>query len=134
MILSRRIKEESSPIKKSVLQTGILLFWMVVLIFLFILGNVLLTISTYGFEIGVKSTALTVEMFFKPLVSPLKWSSPQETGIHHLVVNLGVFYAIFTFGFWMRQYFKLAGIILLLIFFIASGIWYYVCFLSNAVI
>ncbi len=46
-----------SPLKKSVLQTGNLLFGMIGIIFLFILGNSLLKINTYGFESGVKSTA-----------------------------------------------------------------------------
>lgn len=134
MLLNRTSKADMSPLKKSVLQTGNLLFWMIGIIFLFILGNLLLKINTYGFESGVKSTANTLEIFSKPLVSPLKWSSQQETGIHHLIVNMIVFCTVFTFGFWVRQYFKVAGVLLLLVFFIASGIWYYVYFLSYAVI
>jgi hypothetical protein len=61
---------------------------MIGIIFLFILGNLLLKINTYGFETGVKSTANTLEMLSKQAVSPLKWPSHQETGIHHLVVNM----------------------------------------------
>ncbi|XXM72436.1 hypothetical protein ACQ0QQ_00605 [Lysinibacillus sphaericus] len=134
MLLKRTRKADMSPLKKSVLQTGILLFWMIGIIFLFILGNLLLEINKHGFEKGVKSTAFTLEILSNPVVSPLKWSSQQEPGIHHLVVNMTVFYAVFTFGFWVRQYFKVAGVILLLLFFIASVIWYYVYFLSYAVI
>jgi hypothetical protein len=123
-----------SPIKKSVWQTANLILWMILLLILFLTGNLLFKVSSYGFETGMKSTVLTLEMLSKPLFSPLKWSSEAEGGILYFVVNIGVSYTVFTFGFWVRQYYRIVGAILLMVFFIASAVWYYVYILSDAVI
>lgn len=116
------------------MQTTKLAFGMIILSLLFLIGNLLLKVSTYGLETGIRSTALTFEMLSKPIFSPLKWSSYPETSLLHFVVNICVFYFIFIMGFWLRQYYKVAGTILLLVLFITAGIWYYVYILSNAVI
>jgi hypothetical protein len=134
VFLRKTIKAEKNPIKKSVLQTTNLTIWMIILSVLFLLGNLFLKVSTYGMETGIRSTALTFEMLSKPLFSPLKWSSDPESTVLHFVINMSVFYFVFTLGFWLRQHYKVTGTILLLAFNIAAGIWYYVYILSNAVI
>ncbi|WP_175987323.1 hypothetical protein [Bacillus sp. Marseille-Q1617] len=133
MFLRKKIKSEKSPIKKSVFLTTDLILWIIILSSLFLMGNLLLKISTYGVKIVVKSTALTLKMLTKPLFSPFIWSSDPESSVLHFVMNMGIFFVVFTFGFWVRQYKKVMGVILLLVFFIATGIWYYVYILSEAV-
>ncbi|QTC40438.1 hypothetical protein I7V34_14790 [Bacillus sp. V3] len=134
MFLRKEIKAEKSPIIKLVFQTTSLFLWIIFLFILFLIGNLLLEVSTYGMEIGMRSTFITLEMLTKPFLSQLIWSSDPESSVLHLVMNTIVFYAVFTFGFWVKQYYKVTGVVLLLFFFCAAGIWYYVYILSNAVI
>ncbi|MGR3764175.1 hypothetical protein [Rossellomorea sp. NS-SX7] len=134
MFIRKTIMAKMSPIKKSFLQTTNMILWILTLFILILLGNLILKISTYGVETGIKSTAFTYELLVKPLYSPLKWTSDPKSSFLHLVMNLSVFYVVFTFGFWIKHYYKMAGMLLLLTFIILSGIWYYVYVLSDAVI
>ncbi|MCA0987287.1 hypothetical protein [Guptibacillus algicola] len=134
VFLRKAIKIEKSAFRKTVLQTTNFTLWIFILSILFLLGNLLLKVSTYGIETGMRSTALTFDMLSKPLFSPLIWSSEPKSNVLHFVVNFSVYYFLFTLGFWMKQYFKVVGTVLLLVFFIATGIWYYVYIVSNSVI
>lgn len=134
MFLRKTIRTEMTPIKKSFLQSTNLILWILTLSIILLLGNLTLKINTYGVDTGIKSTAFTYELLVKPLFSPFIWTSDPKSRIVHLVVNICVFYVVFTFGFWVRHYYKTSGMILLVTFIILSGIWYYVYILSGAVI
>ena len=97
------------------------------------LGNLILKINTYGIEIGMKSTSITLEMLAKPLFSPLMWSSYPESSVSHFILNVTVFFVVVSIAFWIRSFAKLAGSFVLVLFLIAMSVWYYVYLLSYAV-
>ncbi|WP_404330171.1 hypothetical protein [Mesobacillus maritimus] len=130
LFLGKMIKEQENGFVKSILQTTNVLLWVVVLATLGFLANLLLKISTYGFDIGLKSTINTFEMLLSPLFSPLFWTSSPRTTLYYFIINLFVFYLMFGFSFGVRNV-LLRAFCLVLVTIIMIG-WYFVYILSNA--